>query len=155
MKINNLIILAIILSSQVGRADEQKNGEKQMPHVTGIGGVFFKAKGDPKVLTAWYQKNLGIKITPWGGAVFKWSEDPGKDNAATAWSVFGKDSEMFHSTESSFIINYRVEDVEGMIANLRKAGVKILKDPYSDEFGKFASILDPEGNQIELWEPKI
>lgn len=126
-----------------------------MPQVTAIGGVFIKSKGDPKALTAWYQKNLGIKINAWGSAVFRWSEDPAKDKGATAWCVAGKDSDMFKSTESSFIINYRVDDVEGLIANLRKSGEKILKDPYPDEFGKFASILDPEGNQVELWEPKI
>jgi predicted enzyme related to lactoylglutathione lyase len=126
-----------------------------MPHVTGIGGVFIKSKGDPKALTAWYQENLGMKINSWGSAVFRWSEDPAKDKGATAWRVAGEGSDMFKSTESSFIINYRVDDVEGLIANLRKSGVKILKDPYADEFGKFASILDPEGNQVELWEPKI
>lgn len=124
-----------------------------MPYVTGIGGVFIKSKGDPKALTAWYQENLGIKINPWGSAVFRWSEDAAKERGATAWCVAGNDSAMFKSTQSSFIINYRVDDVEGLIANLRKSGVNILKDPYSDEFGKFASILDPEGNQIELWEP--
>jgi predicted enzyme related to lactoylglutathione lyase len=126
-----------------------------MPRVTGIGGVFIKSKGDPKALTAWYQKNLGIEVNAWGSAVFRWSEYPGKDQGTTAWLVAGNNSDMFKSTESGFIINYRVDDVEGLIANLRKAGVKILKDPYSDEFGKFASIMDPEGNQVELWEPKI
>ena len=126
-----------------------------MAQVTGIGGVFIRSKGDPKALTDWYQKNLGIKINTWGSAVFRWSEDPGREKGATAWRVAGKDSEMFKSTESSFIINYRVDDVEGLIANLRVSGAKILKDAYSDDFGKFASVLDPEGNQIELWEPKL
>ncbi|MGZ3656358.1 MAG: VOC family protein [Bdellovibrionota bacterium] len=126
-----------------------------MPHVTGIGGVFIKSKGDPEALTAWYQKNLGIVINAWGSAVFRWSEDPANKKGATAWRVAGKDSDMFKSTESGFIINYRVDDVEGMVANLRKAGVKILRDPYSDDFGKFATIFDPEGNQVELWEPKV
>jgi predicted enzyme related to lactoylglutathione lyase len=125
-----------------------------MAHVTGIGGVFIKAKGDPKALAAWYRKNLGVKVESWGGAVFRWSEDPGKDKAATAWFVAEKDSDMFNSTESSFIVNYRVDDLEGLVANLRKSEVKILKEPYSDDQGKFASILDPEGNLVELWEPK-
>ena len=90
-----------------------------MPQVTGIGGVFIKSKGDPKALTAWYQENLGIKINPWGSAVFRWFEDPEKEKGATAWCVAAKDSAMFKSTESSFIINYRVDDLEGLVANLR------------------------------------
>ena len=124
-----------------------------MPHATGIGGVFIKSKGDPKALTAWYEKNLGIKINAWGSAVFRWSEDPTSAKGATAWRVSGKDSDMFKSTESSFIINYRVDDMDGLVANLRQSGVTILKDAYADEFGKFATILDLEGNQVELWQP--
>ncbi|MGZ3697434.1 MAG: VOC family protein [Bdellovibrionota bacterium] len=124
-----------------------------MPHVTGIGGVFFKAKGDPEALASWYQEHLGIKMAPWGGAVFRWAEDPGAAKAATAWSIDEKDSEKYSGSESSFLINYRVDDLFGMIANLKKSGVKILKDAESSEYGKFASILDPEGNRIELWEP--
>ncbi|MGE0633361.1 MAG: VOC family protein [Pseudobdellovibrionaceae bacterium] len=129
--------------------------EATMPQVTGIGGVFFKSKGDAKALTAWYQKNLGVKIEVWGGAAFKWSEDPAKENGATAWQIEDKDSEMFKPSDSNFIINYRVNDLEGLVANLRKAGVTILKDPYSHELGKFAEILDPEGNLIALWEQKL
>src|SRR4051812_29462735 len=109
-----------------------------MASVTGIGGVFIRSNRDPKALAAWYQKNLGIKIESWGGTVFRWSEDPGKDKAATAWLVAERDSEMFSSTESNFVINYRVDDLDGMIANLRRSEVRILKDPYSDEQGKFA-----------------
>jgi predicted enzyme related to lactoylglutathione lyase len=124
-----------------------------MARVTGIGGVFIKSKGDSKALTAWYQKNLGIKVESWGGAVIRWSEDPGKDKAATAWMVAGKDSDMFKSTASNFIINYRVDDLEGLVANLRGSGAEVLKDPFASEQGKFATILDPEGNQVELWEP--
>src|SRR5687768_6004501 len=101
--------------------------EITMPHVTGIGGVFIKSKGNSKALAAWYQKNLGIDVQSWGGAIFRWSEDPKKNKAATAWLVAGPDSEKFSSTESSFVINYRVSDLEGMAANLRKSGVKILK----------------------------
>jgi predicted enzyme related to lactoylglutathione lyase len=125
-----------------------------MAHVTGIGGVFIKSKSDPKALAAWYRKNLGIDVQSWGGAIFHWSEDPGKDTAATAWLVAGQDSDMFNSTESSFVVNYRVDDIEGLIARFRQSEVKILKDPHADEQGKFATILDLEGNRVELWEPK-
>ena len=124
-----------------------------MPHVTGIGGVFFKAKGDPKVLAAWYQKHLGIKLAPWGGAVFHWAEDKGASSAATAWSIDEKNSEKYSGSESSFMINYRVDDLSGMIAKLKESGIKILTEPEPSEYGKFASLLDPEGNRIELWEP--
>src|SRR4051812_597906 len=124
-----------------------------MPHVTGIGGVFFKAKGDPEALASWYQEHLGIKLAPWGGAVFDWAEDKGAADAATAWSIDGKHSEKYSGSESSFVINYRVHDLSGMIANLKKLGAKILKDAVSSEYGRFASVLDPEGNRIELWEP--
>ena len=124
-----------------------------MPHVTGIGGVFFKSKGDPKELAAWYQKHLGIKLAPWGGAVFRWSEDPGKDKAATAWNILEKDSAQLTPSDSSFMINYRVIDLDGLVAHLQNDGIKIIQGPESSEYGKFAWILDPEGNKIALWEP--
>ena len=126
-----------------------------MPHVTGIGGVFFKAKGDPKALAAWYQENLGVKLESWGGAAFKWPQDTAEDKGATAWVVAERDTDWFSPSESSFMINYRVDDLIGMLANLRKADVKILKGPESHENGKFAWLMDPEGNKVELWEPKI
>jgi predicted enzyme related to lactoylglutathione lyase len=122
-----------------------------MPKVTGIGGVFFKAKGDHKRLAAWYQEHLGIKIEPWGGAVLRWSSDPGKDKAATAWNIDEKDSDQY-GPGSGFRINYRVDDIEGMVANLRKAGIQV-EAPEASEFGKFTSVMDPEGNKVELWQP--
>jgi predicted enzyme related to lactoylglutathione lyase len=124
-----------------------------MAKVTGIGGVFFKAKGDAKVLAGWYQEHLGIKMNPWGGAVFHWAEDPSAADAATAWTIDDKDSTKYGGGEANFVINYRVDDLQGMVANLKKSGTRILKDAESSEYGKFASILDPEGNRIELWEP--
>jgi len=124
-----------------------------MPQVTGIGGVFFKAKGDPKVLAAWYQEHLGIKLAPWGGAVFRWPDDKAKDKGVTAWNIDEKDSEKFSHSEANFMINYRVDDLLGMVANLKAAGIKILEGPDISEYGKFAWILDPEGNKIALWEP--
>jgi predicted enzyme related to lactoylglutathione lyase len=141
-----LVATAFISMSALGK-------EAKMPHVTGIGGVFFKAKGDPKVLAAWYQEQLGIKLEPWGGAAFRWPADKAKDKGVTAWKIAGKDTREFSPSESSFMINYRVEDLLGMIANLKKSGVRIVKEPEPTEYGMFASILDPEGNRIELWEP--
>jgi len=124
-----------------------------MPQVTGIGGVFFKAKGDPKVLAAWYQENLGIPLNPWGGAVFHWAEDKGAADAATAWNIDEANSDRYSGSDSNFMINYRVKDLLGMIDRLKKSGTKILDEPKSSEYGTFASFVDPEGNKVELWEP--
>jgi AraC-like DNA-binding protein len=101
-----LVILATIFTSQVGWADEHKKGEKQMPHVTGIGGVFFKSK-DAKALTAWYAKNLGITIEAWGGSVLRWKEDKAADKGATAWNVEDNNTDKFSPSQATFMINYR------------------------------------------------
>jgi predicted enzyme related to lactoylglutathione lyase len=126
-----------------------------MPHVTGIGGVFFKSKGDHQALAAWYQKHLGFKLESFGGAILRWPNDTAEDKGLTVWSVAAKDTSWFGPSESSCMINYRVEDMNGLIANLQKAGVAILKGPESHENGKFAWIMDPDGNKVELWEPKL
>jgi predicted enzyme related to lactoylglutathione lyase len=145
------VVLSIALISQTGSGKEVK----MPPHVTGIGGVFFKSKGDHKALVAWYQEHLGIRLEPFGAAVFRWPKDTAEDKGVTAWHVAEKSTTWFSPSESSFMINYRVDDLSGMIGNLEKAGVKILKGPESHENGKFAWIMDPEGNKVELWEPKI
>lgn len=147
-----MLKMAIALLGAVLLAQGAFGKEKTMPHVTGIGGVFFKAKGDPKALAAWYQDHLGVKLAPWGGAVFHWAEDKKAATAATAWSIDAKDSDKYKPGEASFIINYRVDDLRGLVANLRKAGVRIVKDIEPSDHGSFATVLDPEGNQVELWE---
>ena len=121
-----------------------------MPHVTGIGGVFIKAKGDHKALAAWYQEHLGLKLEDFGVAVLKWPDDKAEDKGATAWGTAPNNSDWF---ESSFMINYRVNDLEGMIAHFKEAGVEIIKGPEYHENGIFAWIRDPDGNKVELWEP--
>lgn len=116
-----------------------------MGRVTGIGGVFFKAE-DPEKLYAWYEKHLGI-TREHGYVAF-----PDQDGV-TAWSIFKKQSDYFAPSVSPMMINYRVEDLDGLLEALQADGVEI--DPKRDdhEFGKFAWIMDPEGNKIELWEP--
>jgi len=126
-----------------------------MAKVTGIGGVFIKSKGDSAALAAWYQKNLGLSLESWGGAVLKWPEDKAEDKGATAWALAKKDSKWFSPSESSFMINYRVDNLDEMIAQLRADGVEIVSGPESHENGKFAWIMDPEGNKVELWQPMI
>ncbi len=126
-----------------------------MARVTGIGGIFFKSKGDHKALAGWYETHLGIKLEAYGAAILKWPEDTAEDDGLTVWSVAQKDTDWFSPSEASFMINYRVDDMDGLLANFRAAGIAILKGPEFHENGKFAWIMDPEGNKLELWEPKI
>lgn len=126
-----------------------------MAKVTGIGGVFIKSRSDHKALAAWYAKHLGLELEPWGGAILRWPDDHAEDNGLTVWHVAAKDSDWFSPSESSFMINYRVDDMAGMLAQLERDGVKIIKGPDREENGTFAWIFDPEGNKIELWEPKL
>lgn len=126
-----------------------------MARVTGIGGIFFKSKGDDKSLSDWYQKNLGIQLEDFGAAVLKWPEDKAEDQGLTVWSVAEQDTEWFSPSSSSFMINYRVDDMDGMLSQLKEAGTEIVKGPESHENGRFAWVMDPEGNKVELWEPKI
>ena len=125
-----------------------------MAKVTGIGGVFFKSTKDHKALAAWYEKHLGMALEPWGGAVLRWPEDPAVDKGATVWHVAERDSKWFAPSDAPFMINYRVDDLGALLASLRAAGVAIVKGPDADDNGTFAWIMDPDGNKVELWEPK-
>ena len=125
-----------------------------MAKVTGIGGVFFKAKTDDKALRAWYQKNLGVKIEDWGGAALRWPEDTAEDKGVTAWHVAAPASKWFSPSESSFMINYRIDSMADMIEQLRAGEVPIHQGPEYHEQGAFLWVIDPDGNKIELWEPK-
>jgi len=116
-----------------------------MGKVTGIGGVFFKAE-DPEKLYAWYEKHLGI-AREHGYVAF--SDQPG---GITTWSLFKKQSDYFAPSVSQLMINYRVEDLDGLLESLRAESIEIIKREDS-EYGLFAWIMDPEGNKIELWEP--
>jgi predicted enzyme related to lactoylglutathione lyase len=124
-----------------------------MSKVTGIGGVFFKCK-DPKAVTEWYQTNLGLNTNPYG-ASFEWYERPDSPTKAqTQWTPFKEDTKYFEPSTKEFMISYRVENLEALVEELKKSGVTILDTIESYDFGKFIHILDPEGNKIELWEPK-
>ena len=126
-----------------------------MARVTGIGGVFFKSKGDGKALAAWYQKHLGLTPEAWGGTILKWPDDKADDNGLTVWHVAGKDSKWFSPSTASFMINYRVDNLDELLAQLRAAGVQIVDGPQTDDNGKFAWIMDPDENKVELWEPRL
>jgi catechol 2,3-dioxygenase-like lactoylglutathione lyase family enzyme len=123
--------------------------------VTGIGGVFFKAR-DPKALGAWYRDKLGLALQEGSAfSVFEWRdrEDPTRQGA-TAWALFGADSKYFSPSQAALMIDYRVRNLERMLAQLRASGVTVEGKVAEDANGKFAWILDPEGNKVELWEPK-
>jgi predicted enzyme related to lactoylglutathione lyase len=124
-----------------------------MNRVTGIGGIFFKAK-DPAALQAWYKAHLGIDVQSWGGAAFSWADAEGKPVAGTtAWSIFPAQGDYFAPSTAPFMINYRVEDLHALVQVLREEGCNVLDKIDDSEFGKFGWVIDPEGNKIELWEP--
>lgn len=118
-----------------------------MARVTGIGGVFFKCK-DPKKLRDWYQKHLGFKTEDYG-ATFQWLGA----NGHTVWGTFNHDTKYFTPSEKEFMINFRVDDLESMLAQLKHDGIEQIGKTEVHDYGKFAHIMDPEGNKIELWEP--
>lgn len=124
-----------------------------MKRVTGIGGIFFKCK-DTQATNEWYQKHLGLDITPYG-VVFDWreKEDPSKEGL-TNWSTFKGNTKYFEPSTKDFMINYRVENLEALVEELKKEGVTIVDNIETFDYGKFVHIMDPEGNKIELWEPK-
>jgi predicted enzyme related to lactoylglutathione lyase len=124
-----------------------------MKRVTGIGGIFFKAQ-DPQKMYAWYEKHLGLKQDPSvGGVSLHWREaDNPERTGMTMWSIFKQDSKYFDPSRSPFMLNYRVENMDALLEALRAEGVQIEKREDAD-YGRFAWIMDPEGNRIELWEP--
>jgi predicted enzyme related to lactoylglutathione lyase len=124
-----------------------------MAKVTGIGGVFFKSTTDHKKLAEWYKQNLGLQLEPWGGAILNWTEDKSDDSGLTVWHVAENNTEWFSPSTASFMINYRIDSMADMLAQLKHNGVEIVKGPESAENGIFAWVLDPDGNKVELWEP--
>lgn len=124
-----------------------------MKRVTGIGGVFFKAR-DPKALQAWYKQHLGIDVQDWGGTAFSWSDADGKPTGGTTvWSIWPADSDYNAPSTAPFQINYRVADLHALLQVLRDEGCNVVDKVDDSEFGKFGWVIDPEGNKVELWEP--
>ncbi len=126
-----------------------------MKRVTGLGGVFFKTK-DPKQIKEWYEKHLDMKPDEYGFS-FKWKEldkPDAEEPAVTAWSPFKEDTTYFSPSEKPFMFNYRVENLVELLKVLKEEGVQIVGEMQEYPYGKFGWIMDPEGNKIELWEPK-
>lgn len=124
-----------------------------MKRVTGIGGVFFKSK-DPKALGEWYRTHLGLDVEEWGGVAFRWvtPENP-SGTGTTIWNPFTEATGYFAPSTSSFMINYRVDDLHALLAQLRSEGCAVDAKVDESEYGKFGWVMDPEGNRIELWQP--
>jgi predicted enzyme related to lactoylglutathione lyase len=123
--------------------------------VTGIGGIFFKAKNAP-LLQTWYKRHLGIDVQEWGGTAFTWTDAAGTPTGGmTVWSVVTETSDQFAPSTAAFMINYRVEDLYAVVAALKAEGCNVLEKIDDSEYGKFAWVIDPEGNKVELWQPPI
>lgn len=124
-----------------------------MERVTGIGGIFFKSK-DPKALNAWYRDHLGIEPSPDGSVVFEWRAKDEPDRVGyTVWSPFRHDTTYFDPGTATFMVNYRVADLDAILAQLRAAGVTVDDRIEDSEYGRFGWAMDPEGNRFELWQP--
>jgi predicted enzyme related to lactoylglutathione lyase len=157
MKKTTLIVLVIAASFLSGFAfktiiTNQNIKPTKMKKVTGIGGVFFKCK-DPKKMTEWYHKHLGLTTNPYG-ATFEWYE--GSDStkkAQTQWTPFSETTKYFEPSTKDFMINYRVENLVALVEELKKEGVTIVDKIETYDYGKFVHIIDMEGNKIQLWEP--
>lgn len=120
-----------------------------MARITGIGGIFIKAR-DPEALKAWYATHLGLGIETWGGMAFANADDP---TGQTIWSVFNADSKYFDPSTAPFMVNYRVDDLDGLLAKLRAEGCQVDEKTDKSEYGYFGWVMDIEGNRIELWQP--
>jgi predicted enzyme related to lactoylglutathione lyase len=156
--LGSILTAAVMLSVAADTTNQQPDraapatGENQKESVTGIGGIFFKAR-DPKQLAAWYRDHLGIQ-SKGGFAIFSWRQ---KDNperlGLTTWALFPTNTTYLGAAATTMMINYRVANLERLLEQLRRDGVAVEK-VKEDAFGRFAWITDPEGNRIELWEPK-
>lgn len=157
MKKTTLIILTLATSFGLGFAlktliTKEPNPQTKMKKVTGIGGIFFKCK-DPNKMKEWYKTHLGLNTDKYG-TNFEWRQ--GADSSKkgfTQWSPFPENTKYFAPSTKDFMINYRVENLEALVEELKKEGVTIADTLETVSYGKFIHIIDPEGNKIELWEP--
>jgi len=126
--------------------------EALTPKVTGVGGIFFFSN-DPSAMREWYEKNLGIVSSEYGTSFESRNMDNPEEINTLQWCLFKQGSEYFAPSKKEFMINYRVQNIEGMVNKLKENGVTILDDIVTYDYGKFVHIMDAEGNKIELWEP--
>ena len=151
-----LIVLTLAATFAGGYAfSELKTNQsksKEMKKVTGIGGIFFKCK-DPDKMREWYKTHLGLDAGKYG-ATFEWRDaSDSSKKGSTQWTPFAETTKYFEPSTKDFMINYRVENLEGLVEELKKEGVTIVDKIETFDYGKFVHIVDVEGNKIELWEP--
>jgi predicted enzyme related to lactoylglutathione lyase len=159
MNKTSILILGLVTSFCLGFAfktiivKQNNSNTTKMKKVTGIGGIFFKCK-DPNKIKEWYKTHLGFDTDQYG-ANFEWRQgaDPTK-KGSTQWSPFAETTKYFEPSTKDFMINYRVENLEALVEQLKNEGVTIVDKIEDSEYGKFVHILDIEGNKIQLWEPK-
>ena len=120
-----------------------------MVKAIGLGGIFFKSR-DPAALSAWYAKHLGLPLEDWGGVRF--DEDASRPGS-TLWAPFAADSGYFEPSKQPYMINFRVDDLDALLGQLRAAGVTVDERTDNNELGSFGWIMDPDGTRIELWQP--
>ena len=150
--LSSLIVAVVCLWSARSSSQEAAKKTAELEKVTGIGGVFLKAR-DPKVMSAWYRDHLGIPVRG-GYADFTWREKENPDRVGhTTWTLFPTNTTYFGSSTASFMINYRVANLDRMMEQLKGGGVAVEK-VKDYEYGRFTWVTDPEGNRVELWEPK-
>jgi len=143
------LAFAAAAATRLKAAGLSSKGQNAMERVQGIGGFFFKAK-DPKALAQWYADNLGVSLTPKSYGQQPWTQMAGP----TAFEPFPADSTFFERASQQFILNFRVGNMDAMVAQLERGGAKVERDPTVYPNGLFASTHDPEGNPIQLWQPK-
>lgn len=157
MKKTSLLVLIIAASFTFGFAvkaviSDHRSDMTNTGRATGIGGIFFKCK-DPKKVREWYKTHLGLNTNEYG-AVFEWYQ--GVDSTQkgfSQWSPFKETTKYFEPSTKDFMINYRVVNMEALVAELKKNGVTVVDTIQVVSYGKFVHILDLEGNKLELWEP--
>ena len=132
--------------------EKSNNTEQVEPKITGIGGIFFFSE-DPEKTRKWYADNLGMEVNEWGSTFPSRNMNHPQEINYLQWSPFKKGSKYFAPSKKEFMINYRVQNLEGFLENLKAKGVRILDDIETFEYGKFVHVLDEEDNKIELWEP--
>jgi len=151
MALRTMAVLCLGAFVLAGSPEKSMAADQPAGHITGIGGVFFKAK-DPKALAAWYRDVLGLPVQSWGGAALHY--DAQNHPPAAAWMALPASSNHMAPSTGDFMVNYAIDDMDALVARLTEKKVEILKRDDSDPNGRFAWVLDPEGNKVELWQPK-
>jgi len=164
LTIISLVTLLASCDSTTKRTNSMEDPKKQTdnstspvdttPKVTGIGGIFFFSD-NPKETREWYRKNLGIESNDYGSTFESRNVDRPDEINQLQWTPFKKGSEYFAPSQKDFMINYRVQNIEGLVNKLKENGVTILDSIATYDYGKFVHIMDTEGNKIELWEPVV